>query len=114
MWCRPLGQNKFVFELLLNKADEKTWYFKRDHSIRLALERFGLENEEGIPFVAPEVVLLHKATSVSFDQEDTRDFHAALPLMDESQREWLGNALARLQPDHVWLPEVHGRKRHGG
>lgn len=106
MWCRPRGQELFIFELLLNRADETTWHFKRDHSITLPLETFGLRTQDDVPFVAPEVVLLHKATSVAFDEEDTRDFHAALPLMEESQRGWLREALQGLKPDHPWRVEL--------
>ncbi|MBW3590116.1 MAG: amino acid transporter [Actinobacteria bacterium] len=106
MWCRPRGKNRFVFELLLNRADERTWYFKRDHSITLSLERFGLKTAKGVPLVAPEVVLLHKATSVAFDEEDTQDFHAVLPRMGEFQREWLRESLAHLKADHPWIVDL--------
>lgn len=106
IWCRPRGQELFIFELLFNSADETTWHFKRDHSIALSLVGFGLETKGGIPFVTPEVVLLHKATSIAFDEEDTQDFHAALPLMNESQRGWLRDALQGLKPDHPWIVEL--------
>lgn len=103
LWCRPNGQEPFVFELLLNKIVDGTWHFKRDDTVTLAIDRFGLVTHDGIPYLAPEVVLLHKATSTAFDQQDTQDFEASLPLMTGDQRAWLSDSLTRFDTQHPWL-----------
>ncbi|MGH9196397.1 MAG: hypothetical protein ACRD1T_11725, partial [Acidimicrobiia bacterium] len=103
LWCRPSGSDAFAFELLINDADADTWYFKRDRSISLPIEKFGWTGSQGIPFLAPEVVLLHKGTSAAFDAEDTEDFRVAVDQMTVEQRRWLRRSLARFEPDHSWM-----------
>ncbi|MGI8450328.1 MAG: hypothetical protein ACR2MP_24765 [Streptosporangiaceae bacterium] len=53
---------------------------------------------QGIPFLAPEVVLLIKARP-GLDKpgtdHDQRDFEAALPLLSAEQRSWLKDAIER-------------------
>lgn len=108
LWCRPNGQEPFVFELLLNKIEGGIWHFKRDDAVTLPVDSFGLIGRDGIPYVAPEVVLLHKATSTAFDEQDTQDFEASLPLMTASQRVWLRDSLVRFDTQHPWLMRLQG------
>jgi hypothetical protein len=65
----------------------------------------------GIPFLAPEVVLLIKARP-GLDrpgtEEDQRDFEAALPVLSAGQRSWLKDAIER----PWWLKDaIEGRSR---
>jgi hypothetical protein len=51
---------------------------------------------QGIPFLAPEVVLLIKArpgTDRPGTDNDQRDFEAALPMLSAGQRWWLKDAI---------------------
>ena len=105
-WCRRRGQKKWSFELLLNQASEGRWHFKRDPGISRPLGEISLSTTEGIAYLVPEIVLLHKATSNDFDSEDTRDFDVTLPFMEPHRKEWLKNSLARLRPDHSWLAKL--------
>lgn len=73
-----------------------------DRCVR-AEKEFGLKSSDGIPFVSPEVVLLHKATSNAFDEQDADDFRAALPKMDESQCLWLSESLSHFDDQHPWI-----------
>ena len=59
---------------------------------------------QGIPFLAPEVVLLIKARPASDNNQ--RDFEAALPMLSAEQRSWLKDAIER-QP---WLKEAIERQ----
>jgi Aminoglycoside-2''-adenylyltransferase len=66
---------------------------------------------QGIPFLAPEVVLLMKARP-GLDQpgtdDDQRDFEAALPMLSAEQRSWLKDAIER----PTWLKDaIEGRPR---
>jgi hypothetical protein len=56
-----------------------------------------------MPHLAPEIVLLYKATSADFDAQDTRDLLTTWPVMGKGQRQWLIENLERLHPDHEWL-----------
>ena len=67
---------------------------------------------QGIPFLAPEVVLLIKArpgTDRPGADNDQRDFEAALPMLSAEQRSWLKDAIER-QPrpprQHRWTAEL--------
>jgi hypothetical protein len=51
-------------------------------------------HRDGIPFLAPEVVLLFKARSKA--DKDQHDVETALPVLDAGQRSWLQETLKRL------------------
>ncbi len=66
---------------------------------------------QGIPFLAPEVVLLIKARP-GLDRpgtdNDQRDFEAALPVLSAQQRSWLKDAIERPS----WLKDaIEGHPR---
>ena len=64
---------------------------------------------QGIPFLAPEVVLLIKArpgTHGPGTDNDQRDFEAALPVLSADQRSWLKDAIER----PPWLKDANGRQ----
>ena len=77
---------------------------------------------EGIPFLAPEVVLLIKARpglNWPGTDNDQRDFEAALPVLSAQQRSWLTDAIerpswlkdaieghSRPPRQHRWTPEL--------
>jgi hypothetical protein len=56
---------------------------------------------EGIPYLAPEFVLLFKAKATR--DKDQADFEATAPLMTRRQRETLGALLERVHSGHPWL-----------
>ena len=77
---------------------------------------------QGIPFLAPEVVLLIKGrpgTDRPGTDNDQRDFEAALPVLSAQQRSWLKDAIegrwwvkeaierhARPPRQHPWAAEL--------
>jgi hypothetical protein len=72
------------------------WVFQRGAHIFVrpltGITRYG----HGIPFLAPEVVLLIKArpgTDRPGMDNDQRDFEAALPMLSAQQRSWLKDAI---------------------
>ena len=104
LWCRPSPSEAWAFELLLSDVDGGDWVFKRDARVRLPLMRLGRRTDAGLPFLAPEVVLLHKAKALR--EVDEKDLRAALPRMDEAARRWLAHALAVAHPGHPWVERV--------
>ncbi|HEX6749693.1 MAG TPA: hypothetical protein VF092_20545 [Longimicrobium sp.] len=90
-----------ALELLLNERDGDRWLFRRDPRISLPLSRAILRAADGIPFFAPEIVLLYKSKQPR--EHDERDFAAVLAAMDAEQRAWLRDALEITQPGHPWL-----------
>jgi len=65
---------------------------------------------EGVPFVAPEVALLYKASRRGAKhhqiEKNEADFASALPSLDAVARAWLRAALAVAHPAHTWLEQL--------
>jgi hypothetical protein len=110
VWCRPSRSKPWMFELLLNENEEDWWCLKRNRSIRLPLDSIG-GKRDGLPFLNPEIILLHKATSARYDAGDDRDFENTLPLLNETQRRWLARSIAVSHGQHPWLELLHDDKR---
>jgi len=87
-------------EFLLNERRGNSWLFRRDTSIKLAMER-AIRHEQNIPVLAPEIVLLFKSKAPR--RVDQADFDSALPALDDDSRSWLRSALARMDGQHPWL-----------
>ncbi|MDQ3855115.1 MAG: amino acid transporter, partial [Chloroflexota bacterium] len=102
LWVRRNARSPWIVDLLLTPSEGDDWCFKRDHSIRLPLTEIGTFGPDGVPYLRPEIILLHKARL--HRPKDQADFKAILPRLGSSGREWLLGALARTHPDHSWLP----------
>ena len=87
-------------EFLLNEQDQETreWVFRRDARIRRPLAAAFVKG--GVPYLAPEIVLLYKAKAAS--AKDDADFRAALFHLESDQRSWLRHALEMTAPGHHW------------
>jgi hypothetical protein len=98
-----LGQ----LEVLLNETEGGLWVYRRDGRITLPLMQLGGVSAEGIPYLAPEVVLLYKAgSSAGLRPVDEQDFAAALPQLTIAQRNWLRAALDTAHPGHPWAQRL--------
>lgn len=103
LWCSNDGFDPPFVEVLLNEADGGRLVFRRNRTITLPLDRAFLRSADGLPFLAPEVVLLYKANHA---EENGPDFQAAWPELDSLGRGWLREALGTLRPDHPWLARL--------
>ncbi len=77
------------------------WICRRDGSIRLPYGEIVHHTRDGIPYLAPELVLLFKAKHVR--PKDQADFDATLPHLSPEQRASLARLLDRVHPGHPWL-----------
>lgn len=93
-------------ELLLNERAGDAWAFRRDPAVSLPISRAILHGEQGIPFLAPEIVLLYKSKNPR--ENDARDLAAVLPMLGGERRTWLASALGRAHPRHPWIAELGG------
>jgi hypothetical protein len=82
--------------------DGDTWVCRRDPSIRRPVIDVIERDPTGIPYLAPEIVLLFKAKHAARGK-DAADFARALPLLDGQRREWLADALRVVHPGHDWI-----------
>ena len=97
------GSNKkgMEIEILLNECDEKNWIFRRNKTIKRDINKVGLRDNNGFPYLCPEIVLLYKAKKCN--EKDNFDFHNVLEYMNLESKEWLKDSLKVCYSDHKWL-----------
>ena len=80
------------------------WVYRRDPRIRRPLADAIELNPGGIPYLAPEIVLLFKAKAAR--DKDEADLAATLPSLTPARISWLREALRIVHPGHDWLPRL--------
>jgi hypothetical protein len=60
-----------------------------------------MTSPDGVPYLAPEIVLLFKAKHPR--AKDQSDFAGVLPVLGPIRRAWLAAALRRTHPGHRWI-----------
>jgi hypothetical protein len=108
LWMRRRATEPWLADILLTPSVDGRWMFKKDARISLPLGDVGVVRN-GLPFLRPEVALLHKAHLAR--PRDEADFAAVLPWLDERARTWLDDALATYRPEHPWRERLAGRGR---
>lgn len=101
---RPPQADMDELEILFNRSAGDDWVYRRDGRIRLPLARAIRFNPDGIPYLAPEIVLLYKSKNPR--EHDEADFAAAVPRLDSNARTWLRESLALTAPGHPWLARL--------
>lgn len=104
-WFRDRS-GTYVLDVFREPHDGDTWVCRRDPSIRRPYADLVHRDRRGIPYVAPEVVLLFKARHTR--PKDEQDLEAVLPLLSPGQRSWLATSLRRVHPGHRWLEILAG------
>jgi hypothetical protein len=95
-------------QILLGASDGDQWVYHRGRgTIRKSLADITLRSDGGIPYLAPEIVLLYKSRNLR--PKDTADFTDVHPLLDTSRRQWLTDHIIPRYPDHPWLPALRSR-----
>jgi len=101
IWCRPRGEQRWSFELLLDDARADAWIFRRWPALQMPLDKVIRRTPNGVPFLPPEIQLLYKARHPR--TKDHSDFERVLPRLGSGERTWLSEALSRIDPGHAWL-----------
>jgi hypothetical protein len=105
LWLRPDGASPWEYDVILMDATSTTWTYKRDPRISLSMDDI-LWACDGIPYLRPEVQLLHKAPGLR--EKDQADFEACLHLLEPERRAWLMTAVGIAHPGHPWLDSLQG------
>jgi hypothetical protein len=95
------GESAPAFQVMLGESSDGEWIFRRNPEVRMPLARMGFYPLWGLPYLAPEIVLLFKAKHL--EQRDRVDFENAIPALSADARAWLRVALERTHPHHEWL-----------
>jgi ribosomal protein S18 acetylase RimI-like enzyme len=104
VWVSEPAVPAWRMDTFLEPGDERTWVSHRDPSVTMPLESARRFTATGIPYLAPEIVLLAKAKHAR--DKDVADFDQLLPTLDQPARQWLADALARVHPGHAWLARL--------
>jgi hypothetical protein len=92
-----------AFQVMLAESsdNESEWIFRRNPEIRMPISRMGFHPLWGLPYLAPEIVLLFKAKHL--EPRDRIDFDNAIPALSLDARRWLRDAIEKTHPGHEWL-----------
>lgn len=99
-WLRDPATGHYLLDVFREPHDGDTWICRRDETIRLPYSEIIRHTGDGIPYLAPELVLLFKAKHVR--SKDQADFDQIIPRMTPRQRDVLAGLLARAHPGHPW------------
>jgi hypothetical protein len=103
-WLRDPATGNYLLDVFREPHDGQMWVCRRDETIRLPYSKIIHCTPDGIPYLAPELVLLFKAKHAR--TKDQADFDATIPLMTPAQRTALAGLLARVHPGHRWLANL--------
>lgn len=100
-WLRDPSTGGYLLDVFREPHDGQTWICRHDETIRLPYSEIIHRTPAGIPYLAPELVLLFKAKHAR--PKDQADFDATVPHLTPGQRRTLAGFLARAHPGHRWL-----------
>ena len=97
---------EFVEILLTDRTGEhgEEIPFRRDPSITIPSKRFAQVDAHGLPYTAPEWLLLFKAKEGR--EKDEADFFLHAPNLDAKSQRWLLAALEKHQPQSPWIAKL--------
>ncbi|WP_433086774.1 nucleotidyltransferase domain-containing protein [Dactylosporangium sp. CA-052675] len=103
-WLRDPATGDYLLDVFREPHDDDTWICRRDEKIRLPYRDVVLHTRDGIPYLAPELVLLFKAKHAR--PKDQSDFDETVPHMTPARRGALAELLSRVHPGHPWLTRL--------
>lgn len=104
VWCEDVAARCWRVDMMLEDGTPDMWVYKRDPAIRRPRGEMVHVSAEGIPYLAPEAILLFKAKYRR--DKDEADFARALPKLEAARRDWLKTCIARVHPGHAWLHQL--------
>lgn len=95
-------------EFLFSEVEHGVWRYRRKLAVVRDADTTRLHTETGLPYLAPEIVLLFKSkpTDGKLREKDVADFEQALPHLNEERRAWLRWALTASDPEHSWIQKL--------
>lgn len=103
-WVREPHRAVYHLDVFREPDEAGTWICRRAPEIQLPYSTVIHRTADGVPYLAPEIVLLFKAKAAR--EKDDKDLARAVPLMRTESRAWLLDALGRVHPGHRWLARI--------
>ena len=106
-----LVENLEFIELEVDTRENGEYVARDNPRIALPMEK-AILYREGIPYLAPEVVLFYKSDRFSFETPSVRpktlqDFETILPMLPAESKVWLQEAITKAYPDGCpWLEGI--------
>jgi hypothetical protein len=97
LWCRRGPGQAWIFDVAIGEGSPTEWIYRRDAALHRPWHAAVLETADGIPYLAPELQLLFKSTTLR--PKDDLDAAEVIPQLDAEQRSFLTNCL---HSDHPW------------
>jgi hypothetical protein len=101
VWVLDPVAGAWRLDVMLDPGDEVLWVYRRDPRIYAPRALMIGRSQEGIPYMAPEGVLLFKGRAPR--PKDEWDLARCLPRLPAAGLEWLRRALATAHPDSPWI-----------
>jgi hypothetical protein len=103
-WLRDAASGDYLVDVIREPHEGQTWICRHDPTIRQPYDEIICHTADGIPYLAPELVLLFKAKHAR--PKDQGDFEGALPELSPAQRKRLVELIGHVYPEHRWLAEL--------
>ncbi|CAM3303654.1 Aminoglycoside-2''-adenylyltransferase [Deinococcus saxicola] len=103
----PALPGVLMLDLLLTDLSGGLWHYRRDPRITLPLDEARLWSACGLPYLAPQAVLLFKVGVVGrdFRGKDRTDVERMRSVLTADAVAWLRAALEQMDPEHPWLAQ---------
>ena len=100
-WALDPATGMWRFDVFREPHDGDVWISRRNASLRRPYAEIIRRTPDGIPYLAPDVVLLFKAKHRR--PKDEVDHAAVAPRLTAAERAWLDSALELVHPGHPWI-----------
>ena len=104
VWIRRDARSPWILDVPFSPDTDGRWTNKRHLAHTEALEDITWVAGDGLRYARPEVTLMFKAAQSR--EKDQLDAEVALPMLDEAARQWLRDAVGRIDPNHAWVHEL--------
>jgi hypothetical protein len=105
IWGSRSPGSSFQFKILVLEFAGSEWIYRREKTIKS--RNILLKNEQGIPYLRPEIQLLYKGGSSHVRKKDYRDLQMFLPYLKAAEKDWLAASLLKQFPKgHPWLDYI--------
>jgi hypothetical protein len=106
IWLLDRDAQVWRMDTFLEARDQRTWRTHRDPRIEIPMTEAVRRTADGIPYLAPALVLYMKAKAAR--PKDDADLRTVLPTLDTDERDLLARTIALVHPGHRWLDTIRG------
>ncbi len=103
-WVMDPAVNGWRMDVFREPGDARTWVYRRTGDLSAPRAWASGRAAGGIPYVAPQIVLLFKAKAAR--EKDQEDFSNVAPRLSSAARDWLAIALQTTHPGHPWIDRL--------